>query len=288
METTGDVGGPSEAILKFVFPFVKWREGITRGELVCKQWRTAARSDDVWRSYCDEEIKLCRETLHNLRTKPWHSEEVKEKYRNKEHVSIKHKMLATQAEGTSASGRSLRDVFILARGMDASIMKHKMDGPSSIRKHSNGNDDTRSLRDATRHDFKWIVAPSIEHLRQIFQASGGDIGKEKRAEEIDAMKERLLLFAQGHTVLRRQLPSRMEKRDLLRLTGQNFLAAATMASKGLGDNVFVPTSPHKATVGEIVTGIEGIMGCGKKIDVPPGVQQFRLSPDGKIERGISY
>ena len=94
-------GGPSEAVLKLVFPFLNERvilyksDIFNRADLVCKQWNTILRSDDVWRPFCDRKIawyEMVQENLRNQRRENPDMMDVEES----EYHSTMHMILAKQ------------------------------------------------------------------------------------------------------------------------------------------------------------------------------------------------
>ena len=96
MATQEDPPGPSEIVLKLVFPYLGWRQTI-KSELVCKRWKSAAISDDVFRPLCDHELKLCKRRLSN-----WKAQ--RPDAADKEYDSFAHEILVKQMEKKIASG----------------------------------------------------------------------------------------------------------------------------------------------------------------------------------------
>ena len=98
MAAQQDPPGPSEIVLKLVLPCLGWRQTI-KSELVCKRWKSAAVSDDVFRPLCDRELKLCKRRLSN-----WKAQ--RPDAADKEYDSFAHEILVVQMEKKIASGRS--------------------------------------------------------------------------------------------------------------------------------------------------------------------------------------
>jgi len=266
---------PSEIILKLVFPYLPWNEIITSCELVCKKWNVTSTADAVWRSLCDNKINLEERRLCDRR------EWAREEWKDRVYVSSGHRILATQMSKRISTRRSLRDIYIMSHRVGETVIHHEIYGPDASRE-SHGPD-ARSLRDACAHDFRWIVGPGIERLRQVFRGREGNTYL-KKYSEIAAMKSRLLSFAQSNTILRRQHPSCLEKDELLKIFGHNLLAASTMVSKSLDDSTFISTSPFEATLGEMINKIEDLV--GGEISVSLAVQLQRSSEE--LERKFSY
>ena len=82
----------------------------------------------------------------------------------------------------------------------------------------------------------------------------------------------------NESVLGRESPRHATKEDLARRVGNYVLTAATMASKSLNDNAFVPTSKLQASIGDIVSWMGNIAGGGV-ISAPLAVSLTR-TPTG--------
>ena len=98
------------------------------------------------------------------------------------------------------------------------------------------------------------------------------------------MKGKLLCHAQTHPVLRRKSPQD-ESNDYLGWAGRYILGAATAFSMSLEDNAFISSSPIKASIVEIVKGVEA--GLGNEILLSLSIR-IKSTPSGELEKVFAY
>ncbi|KAL7547484.1 hypothetical protein ACHAWF_010780 [Thalassiosira exigua] len=296
-----ETGGPSKVVLALVLPFLvddelvcdRWRRRsalredavwrpLNTVELVCKRWRSAARGDDVWRPICDRKLEwfemVHRNRINNCRFG------IVELWR-----SAAHQILATQMQKVPASGRSLREVFVLSQRMGRLLDHHKYAGPDSQASlWGYDRHDYRTLRQLSLDHYQFIVAPTIDRLRQLFD----DPCRNGCMHEINAMRERLLNHARGplaSTMPRDKLTYFSKTEEAAMKLGQYFMAAST--SNELDEEIFERLKIG-ATVGAVVEGLERI--TGEEISTQLSVQikrtkdglekEFKFQPSSKKRR----
>ena len=258
MEDQVQVGGPSEEILKLVFPFLNEKELMytsdifNRADLVCKQWNAILKSDDVWRPICDRKIAWHEMVQRNGRAQRLESNPNMMDVEDKEYDSYNHEILATQMKKRASSGRSCREIYIRSERMGGTLLQHKLYGPDHIRPdHAiSTGEDNRTLRDRCTQDYQRIVLPTINALRQVFH----DPDKAMRQGDVADTKSRLLGHARKEKALLRERPSSLEKEKLAANMGQTLLAAATISFKSVGENAFSSSSNDTDTTSDITTG----------------------------------
>ena len=255
-------GGPSEAVLKLVFPFLNEKEWFyksdifNRADLVCKRWNTILRSDDVWRPICDRKIawyEMVQENLRNQRRENPDMMDVEES----EYDSSMHMILAKQMSKRPVSGRTCREIYILSERMGGALGDHKCSGPDyrSPEHMRSAQEDNRTLRERCTQDYERIILPTINTLRQIFH----DPQKTSRQEHVSDTKSRLLEHARKEKALIRREPPYLEKGQLAASLGQSLLAANIISFKSLGDHASSPPlSTYGVTIGDIVGGLLSI------------------------------
>ena len=265
-------GGPSEAVLKLVFPFLNEREILyksdifNRADLVCKQWNTILRSDDVWRPFCDRKIawyEMVQENWRNQRRENPDMMDVEES----EYHSTMHMILAKQMSKRPVSGRTCREIYILSERMGGALGDHEYSGPDyrSPEHTRSEQEDNRTLRDRCTQDYERSILPTINTLRQIFH----DPQKTLRQEDVSDTKSRLLEHARKEKALIRKKPSYLEKGQLAASLGQALLAANIISFKSLGEHASSPpASTYGVTIGDIVGGLLSIGNLVTTLDWP--------------------
>jgi len=267
MEDQVQVGGPSEEILKLVFPFLNEQEILyksdifNRADLVCKQWNAILKSDDVWRPICDRKIAWHEMVQRNGRARRLESNDPNMMdIEESEFDSSNHMILATQMSKRFVSGRSCRDIYILSERMGGTLLQHKLYGPDHIRPdHAiSTGEDNRTLRDRCTQDYQHIILPTITTLRQVFH----DPDKATRQNDVADTKRRLLGHARKEKPLLRERPSGLGKDTLAVSMGQTLLAAVTISFKSVGENAF--SSPSNDTTSDITIGaiVNGLVALG--------------------------
>lgn len=261
---------PSEVIVKLVLPFIEWKEVIQTEALVCKRWKAASESDDVWSPICNGEIADFELVLDR-----W-----KEYGRDKDYVSTEHELLVTQLGRKETTGRSCRDIFVLSQRMGKLITDHREYGPDGTKNRDSWNDDsTMTLRQLISHDYPLIVQPAIENLRRVFCEA--DDSKREHALRIADMKSKLYIQAQSHTILRRKQPSYLGREKIFELAGQYMLAAGTMSSVSIDEDAFLSLSPIQSSLSEMVKVIENLL--GDKLSLSISVQ-LKSGSSGGLEK----
>ena len=257
-----------------MFPFLNEQELLyksdifNRADLVCKQWNTILKSDDVWRPICDRKIAWYERVQQNFRERRENNDPDMMDVEESEYHSPMHMILATQMSKRFVSGRSCRDIYVLSERMGGTLARHEYNGPDHIPpQHTlSAGDDNRPLRVRCTQDYQLSVLPTITTLRQVFH----DPDKTSRQGDVADTKRRLLGHARKEKALLRERPSSLEKEKLAANMGQALLAAATISMKSLSENALPSSSSSDTTIGIIAFKLItiGAGGLGIALDWP--------------------
>ncbi len=284
--------GPPVLVLKLAFQFLQWNcdfDAFTScGEdvdLVCKQWRRLLHEDDVGRQLCINQIKSYDDiVVIRNRNGRVHAEEHGLEFVEEKFYGSKHELLARMMTSPLPKGRTYKDIYKLSKTMGRLLSDHKFYGPDES-DTVQGTDKT--LREVCLHDCRWIVMPTIEKLREVFD----DPEKDRREQDIRNMKQRILSHARKHgrAPFVREDPTCLDSYSRLRL-GSYSLALGKDAvteiagkycmmlavSNSFDENIFNNSSSDvSATLGEIISWIESM--TGKEIEAQVSVQLKKTS-----------
>ena len=261
MATEAQGQGPPELIVKLAFQFLCWKEVrtedyniLTSAGLVCKRWKELLEADDVGKPLCLNLLNSY-EALVAIRNRNSKATAEEHGIAHVEEIYLpfdRHEFFAKLMAKGPIEGRSYKDLFLLSERMGKLLDDHKYDGPDA--RGWRGRD-TRTLRDASMHDYRWLVKPTLDKLREVFDDQNHYMYS-RRHREVEEMKIRLLAHARGdgRAVLRRKIPLDTEEEKLAEYGGRLVLMLA--ASNELDKNMFIPSSPLSATLGEIIDMFE--------------------------------
>jgi len=265
MASLGQEAGPPDLVLKLAFQFLEWEDIyriphksqiLNKVDLVCKHWKRILyyEDSDVGRQLCINQIKSY-DAIMAMRNKNGraNAEMNGTEFTEKVWFNSGHELLVRMMSAPPVEGRACKDMFILSKRIGALLTEHKLAGPDKRWVMREGG---RSLRESCMYDYRWIVAPTIERLKRLF-----DDPKE-REQEILQMKSRLLNYARSHgrSSVIREDPTRMEKEALEEIAGNYFMMLAV--SNSLDEDIFNTSSSSglSATLGEIINGFESLTG----------------------------
>lgn len=160
--------------------------------------------------------------------------------------------------------------------MGSLLVDHQLYGPDVRLPSGRG-----TLREACLHDCRWIVMPTIEKLRRVFD----DPEKEDREQDITNMKQRILSHARqnGRASFVREDPTRLGKDALTEIAGKYFMMLAV--SNSFDENIFKNSANNvSVSLGEIINGIESL--TGKELAAQVSVQLKKTS--GGMVREFSF
>ena len=236
---------------------------------MCKRWRDALRDDDVWKIYCDREIS--------------HLERMAERFQDDE-PRAQHFILTKEIPRRRETSKSLFDIFLLSQRLGSRLYVHQRGGPECQRKDRDNYTVTMgTLRQTCLRDVQFIVNPTLEALRGIFED-----GRDDRQGLISAMKTRLLTHAQaGNEVLSRDGLRYVEQGRLALLAGQYIVASASFEGEQLDvKSVFTTSSIMKeVSISDIVQGVEKI--SGEELNVELSVR-IKRTLGGDLEKVVSF
>ena len=257
--------GPPEVIIKLAFQFLTWKGLYSIDKpllntvgLVSKKWNKILETDEVGRPLCLNMLKLERERVarrnRNLRARA--EEQGQDDYEDKLYTSDSHELLEKlMMKSGHPPGRSYKDVFVVSERIGDCMRTHGYRGPDVQRPH---DEDQRSLREASIQDYRWIVRPTIERLRGVFD-NHDDNGE--RLKDVVEMKSRLLKQARGGSCALplRKDPLRMEKEEIADDVGRTILMLAE--SHELDEEMFAPSSPlSSVNLADVIEALEIVKG----------------------------
>ena len=272
--------GPPELIIKLALQYLTWKETYYSSDkpllasvgVVCKKWKALLETDEVGRPLClnmlksDDDLVITRN--RNGRA---YAEQQGQEFQDEVFHDKRHELLAKLLKNGPPGGRSYKDLFVLSARMGNFFEDHSYSGPDVPQMHDR---DTRSLREASIQEYQWIVRPTIERLRSVFDHH--DDNTEERLKHVGEMKNRLLQHARGDgrkLSLRKDKLS-LKKEELADNIGRMMLMLA--ASNDLDKRIFVPSSPLASlSVGAVFEGLETMK--GGEIAVQMSLQVNRTS-----------
>lgn len=258
--------GPPELIIKLALQFLPWKEILsyrakpllTSVGVVCKKWKALIEADEVGRPLCLNQLKLYDDLLvirnRNARS---NAERQGREFQDEAFCFPCHELLAKLLNSGLPRGRSYKDIFVLSQKMGEFVDDHSYCGPDVPQTHHDR--DTRSLREASIQEYQWIVRPTIERLRGVFNNHDDNSGE--RLRHVAEMKKRLLHYARedDRKLLLRKRKLDLQKEELADDAGRTILMLAV--SNDLDKHMFVPSSPlNSVSLGDVVEGLETIKG----------------------------
>jgi hypothetical protein len=280
--------GPPEVIIKLALQFLTWKELLSVDKpllntvaLVCKRWNELLQTDEVARPICLNLLKSYDDlvAIRNKNERARAEEQGRDDYEVEVHFDEKHELLAKLMKSGPPPGRSWKDVFMVSKRIGDCMSIHSYCGPDVQRPYYR---DPRSLREASIQDFRWIVRPTIERLRGVFD-NHDDNGE--RLKDVVEMRDRLLKHARGggRTLPLRKDPLRMEKAELAEDAGRTMLMLA--ASNELDKQMFVPASVlPSVSLADVIGALQTVKGA--EIEAQMSLQ-LKKTPSGMKRRFIS-
>ena len=258
--------GPPELIIKLGLQFLAWKVPyysstdkplLTSVGVVCKKWKALLETDEVAVPLCLNMLKSYDDKIiirnRNGRAQ---AERQGRDFQDEVFYDKRHELLAKILKNGPPGGRSYKDIFVLSQKMGKLLNDHSSSGPDVPQTY---HSDTRSLREASIQEYSWIVRPTIERLRDVFDNQ--DDNTEERLKHVEEMKKRLLHHARGNgrkLSLRKDKLS-LKKEELAEDIGRMMVMLA--ASNDLDNHMFVPSSPLASlSLGEVIESIETIKG----------------------------
>ncbi|EJK77367.1 hypothetical protein THAOC_00806 [Thalassiosira oceanica] len=268
-------GWPPDMALKLAYTFLRWQDVIgervgsrarVHGMLVCKRWRDVLRDDDVWKIHCDREVA--------------HREQIAKNWQ--EELEPQYFILTNQIAKRGETNKSLYEIFVLSQRLGSRLDVHRCGGPESLR--IEGGSENRTLRQICLSDIRYIVNPTLQTLRDIFEDE-----RDSRPEQISAMKSRLLTHAHaGNEVLNRESPRSMEPGHLALRVGQYLVASASIEGAQLNEkSIFKASSVMgEVSIADIAHGVEKL--SGEELNIELSIRLARKSGDGKLEKVVTF
>lgn len=264
--------GPPELIIKLALQYLTWKDVMSFTDcdplllsvaLVCKKWKDLLETDEVGRPLCLNLLKLYdyEIAMHNRSARARAEEQGRnEDYQDQVYYYKKHELLAQLIKSGPPWGRSYKDLFVVSDRMGGLMNTHGWVGPDVHVPQTHHDRDTRTLREASIQDYRWIVRPTIERLRDVFDSRDDNDGE--RMNNAMEMRKRLLHHAQGdgRAMLLRKESLQKEKEEIAEEAGRMVLMLLA-ASKDSDQRLFMPSSPlASVSLENVIDGLEAIKG----------------------------
>ena len=198
---------PPELVIKLALQYLTWKEVINcygskplflSVSVVCKKWKELLETDEVGRPLCLNLLKsyddliVIRNRIGRARAERQGEED---NYQDQVYHRKSHELLAQLMISGPPRGRSYKDLFAVSMRVGKLMDTHVFDGPD-VPQNPAHDSDARSLREASIQDYRWIVRPTIERLRDVFD--DGDDNAKERFKNVAEMRKKLLHHARGN------------------------------------------------------------------------------------------
>lgn len=273
--------GPPEVIVKLALQFLTWKEIyffrdnlLNSVGLVSKRWKELLETDEVGRPICLNLLKSYDDivSIRNKNFRARAEEQGEDDYQDEVYFGKGHELLEKLMKIGRPPGKSYKDVFVVSERLGKPMDTHSYCGPDV--QHPRDERDPRSLREASIQDYRWIVRPTIERLRNVFDNHDDD--KCERLINIAEMRERLLKHARtdGRTLPLRKELYFLEKAELVEDAGRTMLML--VASNEFEKQMFVPSSLlPSVSLADVIEALQTVKGA--EIEAQMSLQLKRTS-----------